>query len=306
MICGGATGRDASEGESRFYASDDGLRLHCLDFAPPGAEATPVVCLPGLTRPAADFGSLGRALAFASATPRRVVAFDYRGRGLSDHDPDASHYDLAMERADILRGLALLGIESAHVIGTSRGGLHIMAMAATNRSVIRGAVLNDIGPVIEAQGLKRIKSYVGRMVAPATMDEAIALLKLGGGEGFEGLSEPEWRIFAETTFGRDPSDLRLRYDPALARTLDTFDLDKPLPDNWRQFDALRGAPVLTIRGANSDILSQSTLAAMAARWPQSETLVVPGQAHAPLLADAATIGRIDRFLAAADASAPPP
>ena len=92
-----------------------------------------------------------------------------------------------------------------------------------------------------------------------------------------------------------------RYDPALARTLDGLDLERPLPDSWTAFDALRGAPLLTVRGANSDLLSPATFAAMVARWPGSEGVSVPGQGHAPLLADEPTIARIESFLAGADA-----
>lgn len=286
---------------SHFYRAEDGLELHCLEFRPlDDGGRPPAVCLPGLTRNATDFAILGNALAFDAASPRRVVAFDYRGRGRSDHDPDWRHYDLATERADFLRGLALRGIERAHFIGTSRGGLHIMALAADHRAMIRAAVFNDIGPVLEPAGLERIKGYVGTMVAPRTLDEATELLKVGPGLHFDGLSDAEWRIFATTTFGTDESNLALRYDPRLARSLDTFDLDKPLPESWDLFDALRGLPVLTIRGANSDLLSMETLDAMDRRWPASESMVVQGQGHAPLLADAVAIARIETFLARAD------
>ena len=294
MVAGRAT--------SRFHTSVDGLRLHYLDFSPERDDGRrALLCLPGLTRGAADFEPVAEALAFASTTPRRVVALDYRGRGRSAHDADWRHYDMDMERADILAGLADAGIERAHVLGTSRGGLHVMGLAPHHRNVIGAVVLNDIGPVLEPAGLARIKGYVGQQVRPRNLDEAVAILRGGIGKDFTGLGDGEWRVFAQTTFGPDEADLRLRYDLALARTLDTLDLDRPLPDAWPQFDALRGAPVLTVRGANSDLLSAGTLAAMAARWPGCETHVVPGQGHAPLLADAATIGRIDSFLARADA-----
>ncbi len=287
--------------ESRFYTSDDGLNLHYRDFAArDDNRRVPVVCLPGLTRNSADFEPLGRALAHESATPRRVLAFDYRGRGLSDHDPDWRHYALPIERADLLKALAQEGIARAHFIGTSRGGLHIIGLAPTHRAMIQSAVLNDIGPVLEPAGLRRIKGYIGRTAAPRDVDEAIALLKAGGGAHFNGLNAEGWRHFAETTFGRDPARLAPRYDPAIARSLDDLDLDQPLPDMWAAFDALVGTPVLTIRGANSDLLSEATCAAMAARWPGCVALHVPGQGHAPLLADSETIGRIDSFLAAAD------
>ena len=290
-----------SGAESRFYRSKDGLRLHFLEFHPARDDGRPAaICLPGLTRGAHDFAILARALADDTKAPRRVVAFDYRGRGRSDHDPDWRHYDLATERADILAGVAVCGIERAHFVGTSRGGLHVMALAPTHRAMIRSAVFNDIGPVLEPAGLERIKGYVGRMSTPRSYDEAIKLLKIGSGAHFDGLAPAEWRIFAETTFGPDEGDLHLRYDARLARTLEGFDLTKPLPESWDLFDALCGTPVLTIRGANSDLLSEATFDAMGRRWPGCETIVVPGQGHAPLLVDQTTIGRIRDFIARMD------
>ena len=287
--------------DSRFYTSNDGLNLHYCDAAArDDGHRLPAICLPGLGRSVDDFGPLCTALALRSATPRRVLAFDYRGRGLSDRDPDWRHYDLETERNDVLKALAQLGIRRAHFIGTSRGGLHILGLAAAHREMIQSAVLNDIGPVLELAGLRRIKGYIGKRVAPRNLDEAIAILKIGGGQHFDGLTPEEWRHFAVSTFGSDETALGLRYDPQLARALDAFDLDKPLPESWPLFDKLEGAPVLTIRGANSDLLSEPTLAAMGARWPASQTMTVPGQGHAPLLADVATLARIDGFLANAD------
>ena len=286
---------------SCFYAATDGLRLHYRDLRPiEDNNRTPVVCLSGLTRNAEDFAVLAQALAVSSTTPRRVLAFDYRGRGLSDHDPDWHHYDLATERADLLEGCRLADITAAHFIGTSRGGLHIMDLAEGNRAMIRGAVLNDIGPVLELEGLRRIKSYVGVPSAPATVADGIAQLKIGPGLHFDGLSEDEWLIYVASTFGRNPHDLHLRYDLQLARTLDGLELSKPLPDLWQQFDALRGAPLLVIRGANSDLLSAATFDAMVARWSRCQGYTVPGQGHAPLLADQRAIARIDDFLRQAD------
>ena len=288
---------------SEFFTSHDGLRLHARVWTPARDDGgLPAVCLPGLTRSSTDFVPLADALATGD-TPRRVVALDYRGRGLSDHDPDWQHYDLATERADMLLVLEALAIDRAHFVGTSRGGLHVMALAAEHRDRIAAVVLNDIGPVIEAVGLMRIKGYVGRAATPASLSEAVRLMKLGdAAAGFDGLSDDEWRHMAANTFGADESDLRLRYDPQLARTMDAFDLSKPLPDSWGLFDALCPVPVFTIRGANSDLLSPETLDAMTQRWPGNRALVVPGQAHAPLLADAPTIAAVAAFLADADAA----
>ncbi len=68
--------------KSVFFSAQDGLRLHARVFGEP-SPGLAVVCLPGLTRNARDFSGLARHLAGDTPNPRRVVAFDYRGRGLS-------------------------------------------------------------------------------------------------------------------------------------------------------------------------------------------------------------------------------
>src|SRR5208283_6048387 len=80
----------------RYLEARDGLRLHYLDFPQPGAHL-PVVCLPGLSRPAEDFEPLAAKL---SAEGLWVLALDYRGRGDSQWDADWTHYDLDVEEDD--------------------------------------------------------------------------------------------------------------------------------------------------------------------------------------------------------------
>ena len=294
-----------AEVKSRFYVSADGLRLHMIDVAPASdLGLLPAVCLCGLTRGARDFLPLAEALATDPDHPRRVVAFDYRGRGLSNHDPN-EHYDLATERDDILRGLAACDISRGHFVGTlARRPAHHGDGARAPRDDRLRRLQRYRSRVRPRRPRADIKGYVGKLeAAPRSHAEAIRLLKLGMAEQFDGLDAAGWRHFAETTFGEDECDLRLRYDPALARTLDAFDLSQPLPTMWELFDALAGLPVLTIRGERSDLLPEATFAAMNERWIGCEGLAVPGQGHAPLLADAGTMGRIARFLAVADSAA---
>lgn len=287
-------------GTSFAFEAADGVPLHARLWEPRGSrDRLPVVCLAGLTRSSLDFVPLASALA-SGAAPRRIVAPDYRGRGASGYDP-AGRYDIATERDDLLRLLDALKISSAHFIGTSRGGLHVMMLAEAHAARLTSVVLNDIGPILEPAGLIRIKGYIGRAAKPRSLDEAVRSMKLSDAAiGFDGLDAEEWRHFARTTFGFDEHDLRLRYDPRLAEALDDLDPTRPLPDFWSAFDRMRPAPVLTIRGANSDLLSTRTLDAMSARWLGNKSYVVRGQAHAPLLADPPTLAVIADFLDEAD------
>ncbi len=277
---------------SRFYSAEDGLKLHMRDW-PSRSRATPVVCLPGLARTAADF----EALASRLAATRRVVALDYRGRGLSEWDRNWKNYDLMAENADILSVLVAAEISEAIFVGTSRGGIHTMILTATGPTLIRAAVLNDIGPVLEAKGLARIRGYVGKLPAPNSWADATDLARRTMSAQFTGLSDADFEAYARLTFEEKDGRFATRYDPMLMKTLDAYDLNSPLPTMWPQFEGLRDVPVLAIRGENSDLLSIETLDEMGRRHPRFQSFTVPGQGHAPLLLDVSSIDRIASFVA---------
>ncbi|WP_137044946.1 alpha/beta fold hydrolase [Pseudolabrys sp. FHR47] len=283
---------------SRFVTAADGINIHVREYAGRDANARPVVCLPGLTRTTADFETLAEALAAAC---RRVVTLDYRGRGRSDYDPDPAKYSLPVELGDVITVLTALACEPAVFVGTSRGGILTMLMAAVRPAAIAGAVLNDIGPVLEAEGLVRIKGYVGKLPTPASYDDAARILARLFGAQFPKLSHDDWLKSAYRTYKDKDGVLIADYDVALARALQDFDPTKPLPDLWPQFEALKPVPVMAIRGANSDLLSAATLDEMSLRHPDLETLIVPDQGHAPLLAEADVIARIAAFVDRCDA-----
>ena len=284
--------------ESRFTTSTDGLRLHLRDYAPAGAAPLPVVCLPGLTRSAADFHVLATALSKETdGPPRRVVSIDYRGRGLSDRDPDWRHYDVRVEATDVIAQLAAQGIDRAAVIGTSRGGLIAMVLGALAPRLMAGVVLNDVGPVIDSKGLTRLRGTVGKLPVPGSWDDAVDLLKHLSSAHFPALSDDDWQTLARQSYLEIDGRLSALSDPAIGHTLASLDLEAPLPTLWPQFDGLQAVPMLVIRGEHSDLLSPETVAAMTARHPNCDVWLVPGQGHAPLLMDEPTITKIARFVA---------
>jgi pimeloyl-ACP methyl ester carboxylesterase len=286
------------------YRSQDGLLLSARVHGSALSPWLPVVCLPGLTRNSRDFDELAQHLANHRHRPRRVVAFDLRGRGRSAWDRNIQNYNPLTEMGDVLDGMAALGIPRAAIVGTSRGGIIAMLMAVARPSVLAGVVLNDIGPAIEPHGLVRIKSYVGRVPKPDDWADAAAILKRLHGGTFTALSDEDWDAYARATFRDENGQPAGDYDPALSETLAGVEFDKPLPSLWNEFKALRAVPVLVIRGENSDLLSPETLAAMGREHPRLESITVRGQGHAPLLRQPALLQRISAFVTSVEDSGP--
>ncbi|PVE24390.1 alpha/beta hydrolase [Microvirga sp. KLBC 81] len=266
-----------------FVSASDGLRLYARDYGPLNGSALPVVCLPGLARNSEDFHDLAKALSTDTARPRRVLALDYRGRGRSEWASDWRQYEIGTELNDLLQVLTVAGIEKAVFVGTSRGGLLTMALSATRPTLLAGAVLNDVGPVIEPKGLIRIRSYVGKLPTPNTMQEGAQILKHVSDTQFPAFTQEQWESMARGTWHEKNDRLAFSYDPSLMKPLQALDLEMPMPDLWSLFGGLNPFPVLAIRGENSDLLSARTLSAMQERHPRLTAITVPGQGHAPLI-----------------------
>ncbi len=306
-VAGGADAYAAAGRVVRFR-SQDGLSLALRVYDPAASDAgrLPLLCLPGLSRNSRDFDALGRFFAFHPTEPRKTYAVDYRGRGLSDDDPDWKNYKPLTEAQDVLAAAAACGIDRAIVVGTSRGGILAMLLGALRPSLLAGVVLNDIGPVIESRGLARIKGYLSlKTRTVANWEQAVAVTRAASEAQFPDLSDDDWRAFAAAYFGEANGGLAPQYDPDLRKAIVDIDLTEKVPVLWPQFMSLARLPVLAIRGALSDILSPQTLAEMARRHPDLESLTVERQGHAPLLRDAASLERIRVFAAHCDAESAP-
>ena len=261
------------------YTSRDGLRLYARHYPVPGSVCRPVVCLAGLTRNCRDFHDLASALAAADETGRDVYAIDCRGRGRSQNDTDWKNYSILVELNDVLDFMTMKGLDRAAVIGTSRGGLIAMLMAVLRPNAMGAVVLNDIGPVLEREGLSRIIAYVGRVPLPADWEEATELVTEMNRRQFTAVSPQQWEEFARAVFNDDNGLPAPGYDPELAKAISV--MDGPMPELWPQFTALAHVPLLALRGENSDILSEKTFAEMRARHPRMTAVTVRGQGHAP-------------------------
>ncbi|MTH76394.1 alpha/beta fold hydrolase [Paracoccus aestuariivivens] len=269
---------------SHFTASD-GARLAYRDQG----QGLPVLALSGLTRTGLDFDYLAPHL-----PDIRLIRPDYRGRGQSEWT-GVDSYTVPQEARDALELLDHLGIERAAILGTSRGGIIGMYLAATAPQRMLGVCLNDVGPILHRAGLEKIKDYVGRNpVAKSHEELALKLPRLM--TEFQGVPESRWLEESRRHYIATPDGLRINYDPALRESfLDAF--KGPEVDLWPLFDAAKGMPLALIRGQNSDLLSPEITTEMRARRPDMIFAEVPGRGHIPYLDEPEAIAAIHDWLA---------
>lgn len=282
------------DGTDIRWTSGDGLTLYAKAYGPEDARLT-VLCIHGLTRNHQDFEPM------IAALPRqhRYIAVDVRGRGRSAYDPQPENYKPPVYAKDMFALLDTLGVKRAALIGTSMGGLISLLMIRAAPGRVAGIVLNDVGPVVEKDGLARIASYAGKVAPVTDWESAATAVRTLQGVAFPDFPEARWMDFARRTYKQLPSgEVILAYDPNIARSLGKV---KPGPITnfilWRLFGASRKAPLLIVRGETSDILSADTAAKMARRHPDGRLATVPRRGHAPILDEPEAISAISDFLA---------
>ncbi|WP_375692035.1 alpha/beta fold hydrolase [Pseudooceanicola sp. LIPI14-2-Ac024] len=268
------------------FTAPDGIRLWYEE----AGEGLPLLCLSGLTRNARDFDFVAPHLAGV-----RMIRMDYRGRGKSDWSPPET-YDVGVEMRDALALLDLLGIDKVAVLGTSRGGLIGMMMAATAKDRLMGLALNDVGAEVNGAGLQAIRDYIGRDPAQKSVEEAAAFRQQANATAFPGVPLDRWMADVRNTTRDTPEGLKINYDPALAAVVTAGPEVAETIALWPLFDAVAPLPCAVIHGVNSDLLTDATVSEMARRNPDLIVAEVPDRAHIPFLDEPEALAALTAWL----------
>jgi pimeloyl-ACP methyl ester carboxylesterase len=264
-------------------------RLTYYDW--PGPQGAPaVLCIHGLTRNGRDFDVLAREL----SADFRIICPDMAGRGKSQWLDNPAFYAYPLYLADMAVLAASLGLQRIDLVGTSMGGLIGMIWAAQPFNPIRKLVINDVGPLIAKQGLKRIRRYAG--LDPSFKDLAgLEAVLRRAFAAFGPLTDKVWREMAEHSARVKPDGkLGFAYDPKIAKPFKKGWFVRDI-DLWQYYDAV-SCPTLVLRGAESDILRASDARKMTQRGPRARLIEYPGIGHAPSLTAPDQIKAVRDFL----------
>lgn len=278
-----------------FWWSNDGLRLHYRDYPadPEYASRPPILCLPGLTRNARDYENLANRY----AGKWRVICLELRGRAESAYAKDPMTYVPLTYVQDIERLLTHLEIDKFVAFGTSLGGIITMLFAPTHMDRLSGALLNDIGPDLEPEGLERIRTYVGTGSAFPTWVHAARALSESQAGVYPRYKLDDWIAMAKRLYRLNSSGrIVLDYDMRIAEPF-------KIPGNetgfnmWPLMAAFRNIPTLIVHGELSDLFSAKTAQRMKADiGAQAEIVTVPQVGHAPTLDEPESVAAIDHLL----------
>ncbi len=238
----------------------DGARISWESDGP--QDAPPVLLIMGLAYPAAMWWRLMPAL----SDKHRVLRLDNRGAGKTG-DVVGAPYSVATMAADCLAVLDEAGVDSAHVIGISMGGLIAQELAVTAPERVRSLCLMATHPgiahaVMNPEALKLVTSGRADMTPQEAAEASIP-----------------FNYAPETPRERMEEDWAVRFP--LACTLDGYMAQVQGTIPWARYDDLPSVtlPTLVVHGELDALVPPDNGRTIADRIPGAELAMVPGANH---------------------------
>ena len=265
-------------------------RVACYEWGDP--QFPTVLCAHGLTRNGRDFDYLARSL----ARDYHVLCPDMPGRGHSGWLKNTQGYNNPSYVSDIGFMLHSLHINKVHWIGTSMGGIMGMMAVSSMPGVLQSLTHNDIGCLIPAEGLERIRGLADLKVSYPTRKQAEEAYRQRCAN-FGITNEAHWQhLFAHGLREHAGGVTGFTYDPAIFAAGLSADAEITDIDLWPLWEPIKAIPVLLIRGAESDLLTKQIAAKMQSRHPDLTLHKVANTGHAPTLMENKEIALIHEWL----------
>ena len=281
-----------------FKITRAGVEPYNMSYMEWGDSNNPnmLFCVHALTRNSRDFDYL----AWEMCKDYRVIAVDIVGRGKSDWLQDKTQYNYGNYVQDVLALIQHLKPQRLDYIGTSMGGLIGIMLGAFQPHLVHKMVINDVGPFIKAEPLKRIAKYVGQQAFFDDIQAAeLYLRKRLAPFGIR--NDADWRYLTKHSILKDSSGkFTLNYDVGIAAIFgaDTQSETAPDFDMWEVWQKLEVKKMLILRGTESDILSAETAERMQKTKDNVTMVEFVDVGHAPALMEPAQVIAVADWLRA--------
>jgi pimeloyl-ACP methyl ester carboxylesterase len=252
--------------ETRFARVSQDIELAYEEFGEP--DATPLLLIAGL---GAQLISWHEPLCeLLAERGLRVIRFDNRDAGLSTHmDSPYSLEDMAADAAGLLDQL---GLERAHVVGISMGGMVAQALAYEHPARVRSliSIMSTTGERAVSEPTPEARANLMRPPA-TTIDaaeaSAVQSARTIGSPGL--IDEERVRRMARIAFERGSNP------DGYARQLDAIYAARDRTERVREITA----PTLVIHGELDPLIPPSAGRATAAAIDGAELVVIEGMGH---------------------------
>lgn len=283
-----------------YFEVEPGIKIYVRDYFTNDPKAPAVLCLHGLTRNGQDFTAMIEQLRqTATAAGPRFIVPDLRGRGLSQYDPDPSHYYPAHYVADMWELLDDMHVSNFHIIGTSMGGIMAILMHHAKPRQVDGVLLNDIGPMVPLPGLAHILTYLGLDMEEDSWDAVLAAMKNRHHQDLPDFTESEWDAIAKRTYAQNEDGTWVQaYDPLIRGPVEEAYAEGMELDLWEAYSVIN-KPLLLLRGELSQLLPKALAEQMLSKNPDCKVVEIPRKGHVPQLDEPESIQAILDWLALA-------
>ncbi len=255
--------------ETLEFAGHDGLRLVATARGQPDAPCVLLLHGGGQTRQ--SWGGTAERLA---KSRRYAVTLDMRGHGESAWCPDG-RYRVADFRDDLAAVLVRLP-RPATLVGASLGGITALLYAEScDMSLVRGVVLVDIATRLEAEGARRIGTWMVSTSEGFESLEAVAAAI----EAYTPQRKRTWTPESLLRVVRKHPDGRYRWhwDPKFMSTGGPREVADR--DHLQRAAAKLIVPTLLVRGRESDVISLEGVREFQEVVPHAEFVDVSGAGH---------------------------
>lgn len=257
-----------SQGSRMTLSGSRGVRLIATTF---GNESDPpLLFLHGGGQQRSSWAGAAR---FWGENGWQSITLDARGHGESDWSPDG-YYLLDAFADDLANVVTELG-RAPVVVGASLGGLTGLVAEGSRPGLLRGLVMVDVSIITERRGAERIRSFMtDRPDGFASLEEArAAVVAYASGRRSEQSVDGLRKALVQRSDGR----WYWRWDQRFLAGPQRF--GGFTEASLRKAASAVACPLLLVRGALSDVLSEAGVKALVEAQPRTVVSRVQGMGH---------------------------